>query len=58
VARFRDFAAHKAATDPAWLTALAAELGGKNLACWCGPGTPCHADTLLVLADQSGSAKR
>lgn len=26
------------------------ELKGKNLACWCRPGQPCHADTLLLLA--------
>lgn len=23
------------------------ELKGKNLACWCPPGAPCHADVLL-----------
>ena len=28
------------------------ELAGKNLACWCKPGTPCHADVLLELATQ------
>jgi hypothetical protein len=56
VARFRDFAAQKAKTDPAWLTRLAAELGGKNLACWCRPGTPCHADVLLALANHAASA--
>ena len=27
------------------------ELRGKNLACWCKPGTPCHADTLLEIAN-------
>ncbi|WP_297111478.1 DUF4326 domain-containing protein [uncultured Devosia sp.] len=27
------------------------ELGGKNLACWCRAGTPCHVDTLLALAN-------
>lgn len=27
------------------------ELRGKNLACWCRPGTPCHADVLLELAN-------
>lgn len=27
------------------------ELRGKNLACWCKPGTPCHADVLLELAN-------
>lgn len=28
-----------------------AELRGKNLACWCKPGAPCHADVLLELAN-------
>lgn len=23
------------------------QLHGKNLACWCRPGTPCHADILI-----------
>jgi hypothetical protein len=27
------------------------ELRGRNLACWCKPGTPCHADVLLELAN-------
>lgn len=27
-------------------------LRGKNLACWCKPGSPCHADVLLELANQ------
>lgn len=26
-------------------------LRGKNLACWCGLSEPCHADTLLELAN-------
>ena len=26
-------------------------LRGKNLACWCAPGSPCHADVLLALAN-------
>lgn len=26
-------------------------LVGKNLACWCKPGAPCHADVLLELAN-------
>ena len=26
------------------------ELKGKNLACWCKPGDPCHGDVLLSLA--------
>ena len=28
------------------------ELRGKNLACWCKPGTPCHTDVLLELANK------
>lgn len=27
------------------------ELGGRDLACWCPPGSPCHADVLLELAN-------
>lgn len=27
------------------------ELRGKNLACWCRTGTPCHADVLLEKAN-------
>ena len=27
-------------------------LKGKNLACWCKPGDPCHADVLLELANR------
>ena len=30
---------------------IRAELAGHNLACWCKPGTPCHADTLIALAN-------
>jgi hypothetical protein len=28
------------------------ELRGKNLACWCKPGEPCHADVLLDIANR------
>lgn len=28
------------------------ELKGKNLACWCKEGSPCHADVLLDLANK------
>ena len=27
------------------------DLRGKNLACWCSPGCPCHADVLLEIAN-------
>jgi hypothetical protein len=29
------------------------ELRGKNLACWCKEGDPCHADVLLRLANEA-----
>lgn len=32
-------------------------LRGKNLACWCKPGDPCHADVLLELANRPGARK-
>lgn len=35
--------------DPLFL----APLRGKNLACWCAPGAPCHADVLLRLANEA-----
>jgi len=28
------------------------ELRGKNLACWCAIGSPCHADVLLEIANR------
>ena len=28
------------------------DLKGKNLACWCPMGGPCHADVLLRLANR------
>jgi len=33
------------------LRAAQIELRGKNLACWCRPGAPCHADVLLKLVN-------
>ncbi|NMA98447.1 MAG: DUF4326 domain-containing protein [Phyllobacteriaceae bacterium] len=30
---------------------IRAALAGKNLACWCRAGTPCHVETLLRLAN-------
>jgi hypothetical protein len=27
------------------------DLGGKNLACWCALGDPCHGDVLLEIAN-------
>lgn len=31
-------------------------LAEKDLACWCPPGRPCHADVLLVIANAPGDA--
>jgi hypothetical protein len=28
------------------------ELRGKNLACWCAPDAPCHADVLIEIANR------
>ena len=33
------------------------ELRGKNLACWCAIGQPCHADVLLDLANRAATKK-
>ena len=33
------------------LDEIHAGLRGKNLACWCREGSPCHVDTLLTLAN-------
>ena len=30
---------------------LQRDLAGKDLACWCTLGQPCHADVLLELAN-------
>jgi hypothetical protein len=27
------------------------ELAGYNLACWCRPGTPCHSEALIEIAN-------
>jgi hypothetical protein len=37
--------------DPPSRDTIRRELGGYNLACWCRPGTPCHADVLIALAN-------
>lgn len=37
---------------PAFLEALR----GKDLACWCRVGSPCHADVLLELVNPSEAA--
>lgn len=34
------------------------QLRGKNLACWCKPGDPCHADVLLEIANESATERK
>jgi hypothetical protein len=37
--------------EPPSRAEIRAELAGHNLACWCRPGSPCHADVLISLAN-------
>lgn len=39
------------ATDAYMRGYVRERLAGKNLACWCNPGDPCHADVLLEIAN-------
>jgi hypothetical protein len=39
------------------LADVRAELRGKDLACWCAPGQPCHADLLLELANAPDASR-
>lgn len=41
---------------PVTLADVRRELAGKDLACWCRPGAPCHADVLLELANGDADA--
>ena len=36
---------------------LVNHLWGRDLACWCPPGQPCHADVLLELANPRGTGE-
>lgn len=54
VAAYRDLVA----ADPDLQAAARRQLAGRDLACWCPPDQPCHADVLLAIAnpDQEESA--
>lgn len=45
---FREYAEERMGEEPDWLTPLR----GKDLACFCSPDAPCHADVLLELANR------
>ncbi len=47
VEHYRDYLAR----NPALVDEARAELTGLNLACWCAPSLPCHADILLAIAN-------
>ncbi len=34
-----------------WAVLAVAELAGRDLACWCPEGGPCHGDDLLIAAN-------
>ncbi len=34
-----------------FIEVLKQDYAGKNFACWCAPGDPCHADFLLEIAN-------
>lgn len=55
VIAFRNLMRTNLRLEPEKTRALLEELRGKDLACWCKPGTPCHADVLLELANGSNS---
>ena len=40
-------------TINSWFVVASAQraLRGRNLACWCKPGTPCHCDVWLEIAN-------
>jgi hypothetical protein len=37
--------------DPPSHADIRAGLKGQNLACWCKPGTPCHSEVLIEIAN-------
>lgn len=43
---------------PTETRAMLEQLRGKNLACWCRIGEPCHADLLLELANADNRQAR
>jgi Domain of unknown function (DUF4326) len=48
IRRYRDYLLHE---NEGLLALVRAHLRGKHLVCWCAP-LPCHADVLLVIANQ------
>jgi hypothetical protein len=40
--------------QPEFVAQVRAELAGRDLACWCRLGAPCHAEVLLEVANGPG----
>jgi hypothetical protein len=40
---------------PTKRAAIQRDLRGKQLACWCPLGQPCHADVLIEVANAEGA---
>jgi hypothetical protein len=54
LALYKDWIDNEIAIAPDNLKEIKGQLRGKNLACWCKLGRPCHADVLLRLANEDG----
>lgn len=50
VGLFRDL---MRSSEPSFAKSNVRQLRGFNLACWCKPGDPCHADVLLEIANST-----
>lgn len=55
IQKFTDLMRHFKKEDREAYKAWIAPLRGKNLACWCKLGEPCHADVLLEIANEEGA---
>lgn len=55
IANFRDLLARAPIGDDGETVyeEIRRELAGRDLACWCPPDQPCHADVLLAIANAS-----
>jgi hypothetical protein len=56
VEAFRTLMKVKLRREPETTRELLEQLRGRNLACWCKVGEPCHADVLLKLANEAAKS--
>lgn len=54
---FRDGVVYGCESFPS-MTDIRQHLAGKNLACWCSLDAVCHADTLLLIANDDANGIR